>query len=365
MKILIAPDKFKGSITAQEVCKALAHNISSKQANTEVTLQALADGGDGTLEILKSTSHYDSIEVKTSDPLNRSISTNYLSNGHTAFIELAQASGIVRLKASELDVLETTTVGTGTLFLDALEKKHKHFVLALGGSCTNDMGIGIAHALGFRFLDKEKNELKPCGANLFNIFHISSPKTSLQIPLTILCDIDNPLYGENGAAYVFARQKGANDKIIEFLDKGMQHLSNIITNYSGKTISEIKGGGSAGGIAAGLYGLLPSVTIKSGFEFIADQTQLEEKINAADLVITGEGQLDHSSLQGKLIGHMITLCKHYNKPLIVVAGKNQLSKEEFTRAGIKAVFDVYSQASSKQDAIENATQYLQSLELNL
>jgi len=362
MKILLCPDKFKGSLDAISVCNAIAYGLTQIHPELEITKLPLADGGDGTLQVLQEALDLENVIVDTVDPLGRKIKTKYLTNRKDiAYIELAEASGIARLRPSELDVMNANTKGTGLLLNHALESGHKQIFLALGGSCSNDMGIGIAHALGFRFLGREKQELLPSGDSLSLIEHIIPPSTERDFELKILCDVQNPLYGTHGAAHIYARQKGASPKEIIQLDQGMIHFSKIIKQFSGKDISEIKGGGAAGGIAAGLIGLLDKVSLIRGFDFIKEQTKLEKQISNADFVITGEGKFDKQSLEGKVVGELIKICKKYNKPIGVIAGVTNFSKQDLSNQGISFNLNVRSIAQSNKDSIENCKAYLANL----
>lgn len=360
MKILIVCDKFKGSLDAATVCKSIAVGIKANNKNKGIhcIIQPVADGGDGTLAILQSLLKLDTITVETIDPLNRKIKANYLSDGSTAYIELAFASGMVHLTKGELNVLKTTTVGTGLLLKHALQNKHKQIVLSLGGSCTNDVGLGIAHTLGFQFLNNNRQSIIPCGGNLHSIKKINKPKNPVEAKFRILCDVDNPLYGINGAAHVFAKQKGATQKEILQLDDSMQQLSKLLENHRGKSISTLKGGGAAGGIAAGLYALLNDVIIGNGFDYLSQLIDLENVIANSDLVITGEGKLDLQSLGGKVVGKIASICKKHNILLIAITGSNALSQPEMEAAYISEVYAIMDYAKSLEDAIENGEKYI-------
>lgn len=363
MKILLAPDKFKGSLSANEVAETLKTALQKTNPHYEFLSLPLADGGDGTLQVLKNKNNYNQVWVNTLDPLNRPISAPYLTNGEEAIIELAEASGITKLKKEELDVLKTTTTGTGILIKHALNQGHKQIILALGGSCTTEMGLGILKELGFQFLNAQKENLIPNGRNLLDI--VSVIKNEIGMELSILCDVDNPLYGQQGAAHVFAKQKGASDKEVIFLDNGLRHISNLIEKDFKVDISDLRGGGAAGGIAAGLKGLLSNVKLISGFDYIAEKLSLEENIQKVDYVISGEGSLDETSLHGKTILRLSNLCRIHKKPLIIVAGSCTLNDKTLAEAGIHKVYSIMNLAHSLDDAIANAKAYLADLEIKL
>ncbi|GAB5555518.1 MAG: glycerate kinase [Saprospiraceae bacterium] len=362
MKILLAPDKFKGSISALEVCHAIENGLLKQAKSFEVTAHPMADGGDGSLAILSKYLNLDTQNIQTLDPLGREIQALYYTSSTAAFIEVASASGLVLLNKKERDPLKTSTLGTGKMIVDALSKGYKQIYLFLGGSATNDAGIGIASALGYQFLGKQKNILNPIGENLSKINHLrsSSQFDFKNIKLTLLCDVTNPLFGTNGAAYVYAPQKGASAKEVAYLDAGLRHFSQLINHQLGKDVSRIPGSGAAGGIGAGLIGLL-NAQIEAGFDVIAKLTGLEQKIQWADWVISGEGKLDTQSLQGKVIDGVAKLCKKHKKPLTLLVGKNDLKHQNLDHLNINDVFSIYEQAKDLDDAMRNGVSYLEEM----
>ncbi len=362
MKILVAPDKFKGSLTAEQVCHAVELALINKAGSElDIIKQPLADGGDGTLEVLRSMESWQTHNIETIDPLDRKITARYLSHQDEVFIELAEASGITKLSTSELDVMNTTTIGTGFILNHVLGQGFKKIILGLGGSCTTDMGLGIAYAIDYKFLDHMGSEVIPCGGTLSQIMKIVAPATKPDFDLTILCDIDNPLYGPKGAAYIFGPQKGANPTQVIELDQGLRHISKIMTTQLGRDISTLRGGGSAGGIAAGLTALFPNAKLCSGFDYLGEKLDLPSKVKSADLVISGEGKLDHTSLNGKLIGKLSELCIQHEVPLDIVCGVSSLMKKELIQHHIRHVYQVIDMAQDPKDAMENAKQYIESI----
>ena len=357
MKVLLACDKFKGSLDSYGVNTALARGLKKKYPEITHLILPMADGGDGTLAVLKEAFEVPYIYQKTIDPLGRRITAPYLINEKTAYFELAVASGIALLKKDDRQPLQTTTLGTGRMMQKALVDGATKLVLGLGGSCTTDAGLGIAHELGVRFFDKNKKELIPSGGNLLQIATIDL-KNAIDINhLKILCDVPNPLYGLNGAAHVFARQKGATDEEIDMLDRGLRHVARLIEAQTGRSIGKLNGGGAAGGIAAGLVGLFGAEII-NGFEFLKNLTNLESEIKKADLVITGEGQLDKTSLNGKVVGGVAALCRQYQKPLVLVVGMSKLSTSEKETLGIQEVYTVLERAGSVGEAMDGVEEYL-------
>ncbi len=365
MNVLIAPDKFKGSLTADQVCNAIEVALKNSATTLHITKQPLADGGDGTLDVLLSIENWQTHTIQTQDPLGRKVTARYLSHNEEVFIELAEASGITRLHSSELDVMTATTIGTGIIFKHALDQGMKKIILGLGGSCTTEMGLGIAYALGFQFLDKNGDEIIPSGGKLLDIAQINPPITSQPFELTILCDIENPLYGPQGAAYVFGPQKGASAEQVITLDKGLKHISDLIKSQLSKDISTTKGGGSAGGIAAGLMGLIPNTKLMSGFDYLSHKLNLSNKVQQADLVISGEGKLDQTSLNGKLIGRLSILCKQNNVPLDIICGISSLDQEDQQKHAIRNIYQVANEAKTQEDAIKHALQYIESMEIKM
>ncbi len=363
MHLLLAPDKFKGTLTAAAVISAIATGIElgAKHPHT-LTIQPLADGGDGSLAILKHQLDLHTRQLPSIDPLGRPIHTSYLTNNGTAFIEVASASGLALLKPAERQVLKTSTRGTGLLVKDAIARGCTRIYLFLGGSATNDLGLGIAAALGFKFLNASQQEVEPNGGQLGHIKYIKTPSENAwqAVSFTLLCDVDNPLYGPNGAAHVYAAQKGASPTEIEILDAGLQSSSALIEQQFGKKISDLPGSGAAGGIAAGLVGLL-NAHLQAGFKLISELTDLEAKVAKADLVISGEGKLDGQSLQGKVVGGLAQLCKKYDKPLYLFVGTNELTDRQLTEHQITKVYAVTDRAPSLADAMQYGEGYLREL----
>lgn len=360
MKILLACDKFKGSLDSIGVNTALARGLNNRGAEITTIIHPLADGGDGTLSVLSQTLDIPFENLATIDPLGRPRTAPFLMRGTTAYFELATASGISLLKKEERDPLRTTTLGTGRMMRVAADRGARDLVLGLGGSCTTDAGLGIACELGVRFYDKNKKTIIPAGGNLLEIASLDISKAIGINTMGILSDVSNPLYGPHGAAYVFGPQKGANEREVDLLDRGLRHVAELIERYTGRSVSKLNGGGAAGGIAAGLAGLFDA-KITNGFEFIKKQTNLTATVMKADLVITGEGQLDQTSLDGKVVGGVAALCRKYGKPLVAVVGGSELSVEETDRIGLQRVYTVVEKAGSVARAMEAAADYLEQI----
>ncbi len=271
MNILLIPDKFKGSVTAEGVLKALSQGILKSVPKAEIFKVMASDGGDGFLDAVQNYISLERVEVETIDPLGRPIKAYYMFNelNSTAYVELAKASGIELLSTAELNVMETSTIGTGIQIEDAIKRGAKNIIIGLGGSATNDGGTGIAQALGYRFLDAKGNQLAPKGKNLSLISKISKNENPIWkgISFTAVNDVTNPLFGKEGAAYVYAKQKGADGLQIEGLDKGLRNLARTVQNEMGVDHAEMPGTGAAGGTAYGLKTFFNAEFI-SGIEFL-------------------------------------------------------------------------------------------------
>ncbi len=362
LKILIAPDKFKGSLTAKEVCEAIAAGLRQQEESLAINFHPMADGGEDSLAILAQHLGLFKETVKTLDPLGRAMSSHYFTSKEAAFIELAGASGLVLLEKTERNPMNTSTLGTGKILLEAIAKGHQNIYLFLGGSATNDGGMGIAHALGFQFLDQANQLLQPIGKNLSKVRQIKYPQEIdfEQIKITLFCDVDNPLLGEKGAALVYAPQKGANSEEVQILEEGLRSFSDLLRDQTGLEVTRIPGSGAAGGIAAALVALC-GAKVEKGFEVIARLTHLEEKIQEADWVISGEGKLDKQSLQGKVVAGIAQLCEAHEKPLSLLVGKNDLDENAKRDLQIHAVFSITDLAENKEDAMRNGGKYLEAL----
>lgn len=360
MQILIACDKFKGSLSSVQVCQAIARGIQKHKPDTLCSLHPIADGGDGSLDIISNYLDCEKITLDSVDPLGRTLKAHYLTSGQSAYFELATASGITLLSETERNPLITSTIGTGILIKDALARNIRNFYLLAGGSATNDAAIGIAHALGFLFYDKDKKELQPIGANLQHIHTISRPDNLEKFNLTVLSDVNNPLYGPQGAAHIYAAQKGATKADITLLNEGLINFSNVLKKQFEIDVSQIAGGGCAGGIGAGLVALL-NAKLENGFTTLSKLTHLEEKIKQADLVISGEGKLDRQTFNGKVIAGISALCMANNKPFIAFAGSNQLTQSELHQLNLHKVYSILPQTNDLSDAMKNGYQYLEQL----
>ena len=324
MKIVLAIDSFKGSLTSFEAEKTVAEAIAQRFPTATVDCIPIADGGEGTLSVLLHTSHGTYRHLQANNPCMETIPTQYgiAKDGQTAYLEMAAVSGLPLLKEEQKNPMKTTTFGTGELIADALEQGCRTFIIGIGGSATNDAGTGMLQALGYRFIDKDGHELGTGGEILQQIAYIDDTH---QHPLLknahfmVACDVQNPFYGPQGAAYVFARQKGANNEMIQQLDEGMKTFAQVIQQHTGKDIRQLPGSGAAGGLGGCLAAFM-NAELKSGSELLLQATGFYECITDADLIITGEGKIDRQSLMGKITGKILEEGKQKGIPVIALTG---------------------------------------------
>ena len=361
MKIVIAPDKFKGSLTGIEFCNAVERGIKKHLKDVEIVKLPLADGGDGTVEALQFYTGGEFVSLKVNDPLLRKINASYLfsSEQKMAFIEMAEASGIRLLKTGELNPLQTSTYGTGELVWDAIRKGAKHIILGIGGSSTNDAGMGMARALGFRFFDKEENELDGNGGDLNNLHSIDNShilEELIDVKFEVACDVDNPLFGPNGAAHIYSPQKGASPEVVEELDNGLQNFNKVVQNQFGKDLQSIPGAGAAGGLGAGCV-LFLHAELRSGTNLIKDIANFDEQIKDAEWIVTGEGKFDEQTFAGKVIQGVVE--SRTSQKLAVFCGVSELDEKQLKKHGIDFLAEMIEQAKDFEDSIQNSAIYLE------
>jgi glycerate kinase len=362
MKIILAPDKFKNSLTGLEFCEAVEEGIGKITSDVEITKQPLADGGDGTIEVVNYYLKGNIINVLVNNPFFEPIKATYLyaDATKTAFIEMAEASGVKRLKKEQFDCKNATTFGTGELIVDAIEKGASTIILGIGGSATNDCGIGMATALGYRFLDKNNQKLKPIGANLSKIKSIDPTNIHHKlsnVDFKIACDVTNPLYGENGAAFVYGAQKGASTEDILMLDKGLQDFSAILNDVFTIEVQSVKGAGAAGGMGIASK-LFLNGTLEPGIQLIKNLTQFDDKIKNADWIITGEGKLDNQTLSGKTIQGVLESAKKQDIKVAAFCGAIDLVGKKPEDFGIGYADAVTTYSIDLKDAMSNSKKYL-------
>jgi glycerate 2-kinase len=358
MHILIATDKFKDSLTARAVCEALKKGILHTFPSATCELLPLADGGEGTLETLQSVWGGIFVTCEVHDPLARKINATYLwvAKTQTAVIEMARASGIELLSKEERNCLITNTMGTGELIKDALEKGATSIILTVGGSATNDAGLGMAAILGYEFLDKKGNLLVPIGENLIKIHCIKTDKIHPKLARTkfiVATDVTNSFYGKNGAAHIFAPQKGADKKAVHLLDKGLQHIARLFKEIFQKDVQTYAGGGAGGGIGGGAICFL-NAEIVSAADWILEVNHLAKKLEKADILITGEGKIDSQTWQGKLISRLVVLANKSKTPAILVCGTLQDINSIAAQKGVLFATSILNEPITLDNALKNA-----------
>lgn len=358
MNILIAIDKFKASLSQKEASESIATALQAHNSSLNIQQLPIADGGEGSLQVIENYLNANRIYLEISGPLFKPTRAYYLLKEDTAYIEMAQAAGLQLLEKHEQNCLHTTTLGVGQLIADALIKKVKKIYLLVGGSATNDVGIGMAHALGYRFLDQHKQLLSPIGKHLTHIQYINKDQLIFdknRCSITVLSDVQNPLIGSRGATAVYAPQKGANEAAIQHLEQGVQQLLEVLKTNSYPDISQLKGAGAAGGLSGGTVAFL-GANIQSGMHFMMQLSQLDRALQNADILITGEGAFDQQSLEGKLVGELLKKAKQYNTPTVIFCGSTTLSKN--CHQNIAHLANINDIAVSKADAMRSAKKHL-------
>ena len=356
-KIVIACDSFKGSLSSPEIALYAETAIREVYPECKVVKLPVADGGEGTAEALVAALQGQWVACRTHDPLNREIGGRYglSGSGKTAIIEMAAASGLTLLRPEERNPMITTTYGTGELIRDALEKGCRDFLIGIGGSATNDGGTGMLQALGYRFLDREGKDLPGCGESLVHICSIDKAQVlpALQeARFTIACDVNNPFYGPQGAAQVYARQKGADDRMIEELDRGMKSFAALIRKTEKKEIATLPGAGAAGG-SGGAFVAILNGTLKPGIDMVLEAIDFKRHLRNAGLVITGEGSLDAQTGMGKAPAGILRMASARNIPVIAIGGQVE-EYEQLNRQGFLAVLSIQPRPVSLGKALEPA-----------
>ncbi|MDB4225768.1 glycerate kinase [Algibacter sp.] len=368
MKIVLAPDKFKNSLTGLEFCDAVEAGIKAITPDVEIVKLPLADGGDGTIEVVNYYLKGEVINVEVSNPFFKPVMASYLysDSSKTAFIEMAEASGVKLLRPEQFDCKNASTLGTGEMILDAMNKGASTIILGIGGSATNDCGIGMATAIGYRFLDDNNQEVKPIGANLSSINSIDITKVHPKlndIDFKIACDVTNPLYGKEGAAYVYAEQKGAKAEDVIMLDKGLKDFSKIINSVFNVDVQSIEGAGAAGGMGIASKVFLKGA-LESGIQLIKNLANFDDKINQSDWVITGEGKLDLQTLSGKTITGILISAKAKKIKVAAFCGAVDLEKNDIKNFQIDYTDAVINHSKDLDDAMQNAYNYVKKMASN-
>lgn len=362
MKVLIAIDSFKDSLSASGAAMALRAGFLKGNPAAVVSTLPMADGGEGTVQSLIDATKGTIVELEVMDPLMRPRKSFYgiSGDGTTAIIEMAAASGLEILRPEERNPWYTTTFGTGQLIADALEKGCRKLLVGIGGSATNDCGAGMAEALGVRFRNASGELVSKGGGALGEIHEIDLSGMhphALTAVIQVACDVDNPLCGPKGASAIYGPQKGADPEMVQKLDRNLEHFASQIASQLAKDVALIPGSGAAGGLGAGLIAFLDA-TLMKGFDMVAGMTGLEEKIKNADLVITGEGKVDGQTRFGKTPYGVALLAKKHNKPVIAVGGKIDSGAELLYDYGINAIFPISDGPLSLEESIARAEELL-------
>ena len=356
-KYVVAPDSFKESMTAKEVCDAMEKGIKEADSAAEVIKVPMADGGEGTVDSLVDATQGQRVIVEVTGPLGNKISAYYgiLGNGTTAVIEMAKASGLEIVEKKKCNPMITTTFGTGELIRDALDHNVKEIIIGLGGSSTNDGGSGMAQALGAKLLDQNNHQIPFGGGNLDKLdkIDISNLDSRLQdVKIILASDVTNPLIGKDGASRVFGPQKGATPEMVEKLENNLQHYAKIVKRDLNKEVALVSGAGAAGGLGAGLIAFT-TCEMRRGVDLAIEVTKLEEKIRDADYVFTGEGGTDFQTKFGKTPYGVAKLGKKYHKPVISLAGYLGEGIDSLYSEGFTAIFGIIPGACDLSTALKN------------
>lgn len=361
MKVFIAMDSFKGSLSSSDSSKAVTEGIQEVYPDVEVVTMRLADGGEGTVQALVEATGGRYVKTVVTGPLKEQVEAEYgiLGGDRIAVIEVAAACGLPLVPEGGRNPLLTTTYGVGELILDAVQQGCREFIIGLGGSATNDAGAGMLQALGYRFLDQGGKEVTMGGYGLQNIrsIDVSNANPVLQeCTFRIACDVDNPLYGPEGAAYVFGPQKGATPEMIKILDNGLQSFAQAALYELEINLQKIPGAGAAGGLGAAFAGFLKG-QMQSGVELVLELTQMEEKMRGAEWVITGEGKLDGQTSRGKAPLGVAKLASQSSIPVIALAGGVTPEAKELNAHGVAAYFSIVTRPMSLDEAMNLDTAY--------
>jgi glycerate kinase len=358
MRVLIAPDKFKGSLSAAAAAEAIARGWRAAWPEAEIALAPIADGGEGFAEALCTALGGEWVEMPARDPLGRTVPARYawIPEEKLAIIEMSEASGLWRLKNEERDPLRANTFGTGELLRAAAERGAKRILVGLGGSATTDGGVGMASALGYAIYTSDGEPLEPIPANLLALTRIGT-RDAMPLPEIIgACDVQNPLLGPRGTARVFSPQKGATPEIVERLELAMENLADVVAQDLGCDFREAPGAGAAGGIGFGLMSFC-NARMRSGFDLVAEVLRLEAHVATSDLVVTGEGRLDGQTLEGKGPAGVAALARRCGKPVLAFAGS--IAADSAVSAAFDATVPIIDEPVTLSDAMARGAEFLE------
>lgn len=357
MKIVVASDSFKGSLTSCEVAEAAVRGIRQMMPVCEVVGVNVADGGEGTVDAVVEALGGKIVTATVNDPLGRPILARYGVVGKMAVIEMAAASGLTLLTDEERNPWLTSTYGTGEIIMDAVKRGCRDFLVGLGGSATNDAGMGMLQALGFRFYDIDDQEIiDGCGGRLQDVARIDDTGVMdavRQCRFTVACDVDTPFCGSEGAAYVFAPQKGADMEMVARLDSGMVSFAEVIEKTYGIDVTSMAGAGAAGGMGGGFYAFL-NARLKRGVDMVLDAIDFDSIIRGADLVITGEGKIDYQTVKGKTAAGVLARAKAQDIPVVAIAGRVEKC-ESVERMGFAGVYAIWEEEMPLEVAMQSNT----------
>ena len=360
MKIVIAPDSYKESLSALEVATAIELGFREIWPEADYVKIPVADGGEGTVEAMVAATQGHLVHVDVTGPLGNTIQAFYGLSGdeRTAFIEMAAASGLEQVPANLRDPLKTTSWGTGQLIRHALDAGVEHIIIGIGGSATNDGGAGMVQALGARLLDAQDEDIAHGAMGLESLTRIDISQLDPRLAgcrIEVACDVTNPLTGKEGASVVFGPQKGATAEMIPRLDRALTHYAQLIARDLDVNVLELAGGGAAGGMGAALYAFC-GAQLRRGIEIVTDALRLDACVTDADLVVTGEGRIDSQTIHGKVPVGVAKIAKRYNKPVIGIAGSLTADVGVVHQHGLDAVFSVIYTICSLDEALKNANE---------
>ncbi|MEI0747134.1 glycerate kinase [Brachyspira pulli] len=355
MKIVIIPDSFKGSASSMEVCNCIEKGILKVFKNANIKKIPVADGGEGTVDSILYAAGGNIKKVNVRNPSGKIIEAKYgIINKEKAVIEMAEASGITLVDDAVRNPLKYSTYGTGELIKDAMNNNIKEILIGIGGSATNDCGIGMANALGYKFLDENNNELEAIAENMIKVASIDDSnvdKRIFDIKINVACDVKNPLYGENGATAIYGKQKGVTEESFDILDNGLKNIARIVKEKFNKEIDHIEGSGAAGGLGGGLVAFC-NAELKSGIDAVLDIIDFEDKIKDASLIITGEGAIDGQTKKGKV---PVGVARRANGiPVIAIVGDIRDGAEAVYDMGIVSIMPALKRAMPLDEAIKNS-----------
>lgn len=359
MKVLISIDSLKGSLSSIEAANAIKKGILKVKKDAEVKILPLADGGEGTVSALVQGMNGKKETIEVTGPIIKKVNATYglLKGTNTAIIEMAQASGLTLVPTEFRNPLYTTTYGVGEIIKEAINKGYRNFIVGIGGSATNDAGVGMLQALGFEFYDENNNLVGLGGTVLNEIRHIKVDNRLKELDecnFKIACDVNNPLFGKNGAAYIYGPQKGATPEVVEQLDNGLRNFSKVVKSNLNKDVANVEGVGAAGGLGFAFLAFLNS-KLESGVKIILDEIKLEDEIKCVDLVITGEGRLDNQTAMGKAPIGVAKLAKKYGVKVIGLAGATTEDAVKCNEEGIDAYFSIVNRAMTIEEAMDKET----------